>query len=1061
MKKKYLLSILVIVIASLLYVQLETEDKTAQLKKSHADFLRNHPYNKTKSLSKQERKLQGLPPNAFFEQEYLNEINPATGRTHKENVFQLQNDLEALRQSGRTPGDGDDTAWQDRGPDNVGGRTRALIFDPNDGSQETVYAGGVSGGLWKNTNISNAGAVWTQVDIPENLAVSCIAIDPNDSMTWYVGTGESYVGGDVNGNGVWRTTDGGATWAHVFGGVEGETLFEANAKMVINSPTSIAGDYFAVLSTSFGGGLNPPVTADLVLADDGVTPTEDGCTALNNSAAISGKIAVIRRGSCPFVDKVNNAQDAGAIAVIIVNNVPGIPINQGGDDAGITIPTVMISKDDGARVTDALTGGSVNVTLSSTRGNGSNFIVSNGVQHVNDIVVRDNGGVSEVFVAAGDAVYGIASPSTLFGIHDRGVYKSTDGTTFTKLTLPTNSEGGIHEPNNIKIAADNSVYVSTTSDILGDGGGAIFQSTNADATNFALKHTVPNGRRVEIACSKTDAAKIYVLAQLSTSGAPVGLYKTTNAFGSVSTLALPEDADSGIPSTDFTRGQAFYDLLLRVAPNNDEKIFVGGIDLFKSTNGGTSYSQISKWSNNNFLSGLNVSLVHADQHGLAFAGNSSTRMLFSNDGGVYFSNDGGVNINARNNGYNTVQFYTVGVAPTTAAIGDNFIAGAQDNGTQLFTNASAGVNSSTQAQGGDGAYSFFDQDGTDNYYISNYVYNNNIRSRNATSGLLTIINSESTNKGDFINQEELDSNLDILYSNYSTGTIYEIRRYKNTNSGTANVNKATLSDNLMDQAPSAMKVSPYTTTATKLLAGLKNGKIIQIDNADGEFPTWSEITGPEFVGTVSDIEFGASENEIFVTMHNYGVKNIWYSSDAGANWSSKEGDFPDIPVKAILQNPLRPEEVIIGTELGVWKTANFNAENPNWVQSNNGMKNVKVMDLDLRDDNAVFAATYGRGVFSGQFTEPSASVDEVLKGNETFTVYPTVSKGDFTIYGKNELKISQVAVFDLRGRQVYAATLDFNTNERQEISINTRAGVYIVNVIDEAGRKASKKIVIE
>jgi hypothetical protein len=82
MKKKYLLSILVIVIASLLYVQLETEDKTAQLKKSHADFLRNHPYNKTKSLSKQERKLQGLPPNAFFEQEYLNEINPATGRTH-------------------------------------------------------------------------------------------------------------------------------------------------------------------------------------------------------------------------------------------------------------------------------------------------------------------------------------------------------------------------------------------------------------------------------------------------------------------------------------------------------------------------------------------------------------------------------------------------------------------------------------------------------------------------------------------------------------------------------------------------------------------------------------------------------------------------------------------------------------------------------------------------------------------------------------------------------------------------------------------------------------------
>ncbi len=1059
MPRKLLLSIFVLLVASFFYFNIDKENKTKLLINSHSEFLKNHPYNKTKMLSKQDRKLQGLPPNAFFEQEYLNEINPTTGRTHKENVFQVQKELEVLRQSQRTPGDGNDNAWEDRGPDNVGGRTRAMIFDPNDGSQETVYAGGVSGGLWKNTNISNAASVWTQVDIPENLAISCIAIDPNDSMTWYVGTGESYVGGDVNGRGVWRTTDGGATWANVFGGVDGETLFEANAEMVINNPTSIAGSYYAVRSTSFGGGLNPAITADLVLADDGISPTEDGCTTLNNSAAISGKIAVIRRGDCPFVDKVNNAQNAGAIAVIIVNNVAGVPINQGGDDAGITIPTLMISKFDGANVIDALTGGAVNVTLSSTRGNGSNFIVSNGVQHVNDIVVRDNGGVSEVFVAAGDAVYGAASPSTLFGIHDRGVYKSTDGTTYNKLTLPTNSAGGEHEPNNIRIAADNSVYISTTSDVFGEGGGAIFQSTDTDATSFTLKHTVPDGQRVEIACSKTAASKIYVLAQLSTSGSPVGVYKTTNGFGSVSTLAIPDDADTGIPETDFTRGQAFYDLLLRVDPNNDEKIYLGGIDLFKSDNGGTSYSQISKWSNNNFLSGLNVPLVHADQHGLAFSGTSSTRMLFSNDGGVYLSNDGGITINERNNGYNTLQFYTVGVAPTTALTGDNFIAGAQDNGTQLFTNAGAGVNSSTQVQGGDGAYSFFDQDGTDAYYISNYVYNNSIRLRDLSTGLQTTINSESGPNGDFINQEELDSNLDILYSNYSTGTLYYIRRYKNITS--SNVLKTNLSDNLMDQAPSAMKVSPFTTTSTKLLAGLKNGKIIQIDNAEGDFPVWSEITGPEFVGTVSDIEFGASESEIFVTMHNYGVKNIWYSSDAGANWSSKEGDFPDIPVKAILQNPLRTQEVIIGTELGVWSTTNFNDENPTWVQSNNGMKNVKVMDLDLRDDNAVFAATYGRGVFSGQFTAASASVEDVIKGNEVFTVYPTVSNGNFTIFGKKDLQVSKVSIFDIRGRQVYTANLDFNSNERQEISLNTSSGVYLVNIIDKAGRTSAKKIVIE
>ena len=1058
MNKKLLFSLLLLFALIFSYFILNNENQSQSVRELHSEILKNHPYNKTKNLSKADRKLQGLPPNAFFEQEYLSEINPYTGRTHKENVFQLQNDLEDLRATGRTPGDANDNAWVNRGPDNQGGRTRAMIFDPNDGSQQTVYAGGVSGGLWKNTNISDAGSVWTLVDIPENLAISCIAIDPNDSMIWYVGTGESYVGGDVNGTGVWRTTDGGTSWENVFGGAEGETVFEANAEMIINTPSSIAGSYYAILSTAFGGGLNPSITSDLVLADDGTGVTEDGCTALNNSTDIDGKIAVIRRGDCPFVDKVNNAQNAGAIGVIIVNNVAGLPINQGGEDSGITIPTVMISRLNGNNIIDALSAGtSVNVTLDVRRGNDSGFIVSSGVQHVNDIVVRDNAGVSEVYVAAGDALYGIASPQVLFGIGDLGVYKSTDGLNYTKLTIPNNSEGGDHEPNNIKIAADNSVYISTTSDIFGNGGGAIFQSTNTDATEFTLKHTVPDGQRTEIACSRTDASKIYVLAQLSSS--PVGIYKTTDGFSSITTMALPIDADNGIPDNDFTRGQAFYDLLLRVDPNNDEKIFIGGIDLFKSTDGANSYSQISKWSNNNNLSGLNIPNVHADQHGLAFSGTSSTRMLFSNDGGVYFSNDAGVNIVERNNGYVTLQVYTVGVAPTTALTGDNFLAGAQDNGTNLFTNAPAGVSGSQEIQGGDGAYSFFDQDGTDQYYVSNYVYNNSIRLRDLATGLQRTINSESGPNGDFINQEELDSNLDILYSNYSSGINYIIKRYKNILSGS--ISKTDLSDNLMDEAPSAMKVSPFTTTSTKLLAGLKNGKLIQIDDADGEFPAWSEITGPDFVGTVSDIEFGESENDIFLTMHNYGVKNIWYSSDAGANWFSKEGDFPDIPVKAILQNPLRTEEVIIGTELGVWSTTNFFAEDPTWVQSNNGMKNVKVMDLDLRDDNAVYAATYGRGVFSGLFTAETASVEDVLKDNEVFTVYPTISDGNFTIFGKNDLQESEVSIFDIRGRQVYSANLDFNTSQRQEISLNASSGIYIVNLTDRNGRKSSKKIVIK
>ena len=140
-------------------------------------------------------------------------ISPTLGRPTPENISAVRRSLEIERQrilaSGRVPGDAVDNSWVERGPTNVGGRTRAIMFSPNDPTKETVFAGGVSGGLWKNTNISNATSTWTRVNIPENLAVSCITYDPNNTNVFYVGTGESYVGGDVNGDGVWKSTDGG------------------------------------------------------------------------------------------------------------------------------------------------------------------------------------------------------------------------------------------------------------------------------------------------------------------------------------------------------------------------------------------------------------------------------------------------------------------------------------------------------------------------------------------------------------------------------------------------------------------------------------------------------------------------------------------------------------------------------------------------------------------------------------------------------------------------------------------------------------------------------------
>lgn len=1037
-----------------------TEVEKIRLK--HADFLKNSPFKNTLALSKKERKAMGITPNKYFENEWELTMDPVLGRPTPEKLALIKKRLhkEAISgsETGRVPGDALDNSWIERGPTNVGGRVRAIMFDPNDVSAETVFAGGVSGGLWKNTNISSSGSVWTRVNIPDNLAVSCITYDPNNTNTFYVGTGESYVGGDVNGDGVWKSTNAGLTWTKVFGGITGPTVFESSSNMTVNSPAGIAGNYVSVETNAFGSAISSPITSNIVLVNDGASsPTSLGCLALTNASAVSGKIALIRRGSCPFVQKVQSAQDAGAIAVIMMNNAPGTPLPMGGTDTAgtITIPSIMVSKADGDLIEAALASNTVNVTLLPSNGGITGLIVP-GKQHINDIKIRNNGGVSEIYVAAGDAFYGSSNATTYLGGPEYGLYKSVDGgSVWSEVTMPLTSGNHKHCPNDIAIASDNEVWVSTTNSVVyGDGGGKIFSST--DGNTFAQKIAISGADRTQIAVSKTTANKVYVLAELTAGG--ITMLKTLNDFATTSNLALPADADTAVPATDFTNGQAFYNLMLEVDPNNDETIYTGGLDLFNSTNGGTSWNQFSHW-----YGGFGYQEVHADQHTMAFANGSSTRMLFGNDGGVYFSDNSGGTTNSRNDGLNITQFYTVAVAPTTNGMaGENFIGGAQDNGSQLLLNAPAGAGASTEVQGGDGAHVFFDQNtiGTDRYRITNYVYNRSINLYNYATSTSRVINSESTSFGAFISPMVLDSSLDVLFSDYtdSATPTYRIRRYGNVK-GPAAVTKVSLTNALLTASPSAFAVSKYTTTSTTLLVGTRNGKVLRLTNANTT-PIWADISGVDFVGSVSDVEFGASNSEILVTMHNYNVVSVWYSSDAGVTWQNKEGNLPDMPVKCILKNPLNVNEVIVGTELGVWYTNTFNTASPIWYQSYNGMRNVKVTDLDLRNDNKVYAATYGRGIFSGTFTSAVLN-NETFVANKNVSIYPNPVNDVLNINIK-DLTGSDVAikVIDTNGREVYNNIITNFQNENSIDLSSLASGIYIINLTGDK-LKYSQKIIIQ
>jgi Zn-dependent metalloprotease len=149
--------------------------------------------------------------------------------------------------------------------------------------------------------------------------------------------------------------------ARTAGGCTSHTL--SRPFVMINGPASIAG-FCTGGAAAFGPTLETtgPVTGDVVLANDGRGATTDACTRLRNGTAIEGNIALVDRGLCTFTEKVKNAQIAGAIAVMVADNVWGPADPLAGADPTITIPSVRIPLGIGNTIKGQL-GTGVNVTL--------------------------------------------------------------------------------------------------------------------------------------------------------------------------------------------------------------------------------------------------------------------------------------------------------------------------------------------------------------------------------------------------------------------------------------------------------------------------------------------------------------------------------------------------------------------------------------------------------------------------------------------------------------------------------------------------------------------------
>jgi PKD repeat protein len=603
-----------------------------------------------------------------------------------------------------------------------------------------------------------------------------------------------------------------------------------------------------------------------------------------------------------------------------------------------------------------------------------------------------------------------------------GLFRSTNGGTSWSKVLGNGTGAASDAIADLEIASDNSIYAAIGIFSL-DG---IYKSSSGDAGSWTKLNTGANGfpttgfNRIEIAAAPSNSQVIYAVTHNSSTNGVGGIYQSVNGGTNWTQRTNPVDADGGI-GNDFTRGQAWYDLSMAVDPNNSNTLFIGGIDLFKSTNGGSSWQQISHW-----YGGFGFQEVHADQHTVVFQPGSSDIIYFGNDGGVFQTINGTASIPVivpKISSYNVTQFYACAMNPT--AYSSQFLAGAQDNGSQQF--AQPGINSTVEVTGGDGCYNHIDQD-QPQFQFTSYVYNNYYRSTNggATFGGL----GGGSNTGYFVNPTDYDDLNNNLYVSHNGGQYGRILNIPASNAMTT----VPISDFGTGRV-THVSVSP--NTSNRVFFGLSNGRIVRVDNAHSATPTSANITGTGMpTGSVSCIAIeNGNDNHLLVTYTNYGVNSAWETTNGGSSWTSVEGNLPDMPVRWALFNPNNSQQALLATEIGVWSTDMLSGTSTNWAPSNNGLANVKTNMLQIRtSDKLIIAATHGRGLYSSDvFTDPypefTANRKIAYTGKSiTFTDASYKSSSWYWDFGDGTTSTAKNPVKVFNNPGLYTITLQINGN---------------------------------
>jgi len=535
-------------------------------------------------------------------------------------------------------------------------------------------------------------------------------------------------------------------------------------------------------------------------------------------------------------------------------------------------------------------------------------------------------------------------PSTMYVSTNIGIYKTMDGWQTHKKIYPG-------ECRSVKInPGDESIVVATT--MSDEGKAEIIVSTDyGKSFNTAINLTKWNCSRVEIAFCQSNPYIAYAIAcdaetygfgafLKSTDGGKtwfeINQYnKTKNILGWSST-----GSDEG--------GQGWYDLAITIDPTNPNIIYVGGINIWKSTNGGSRWTCTSFWN----TSKLDF-YVHADIHYLSF--DSEGKLYACSDGGVSVSENSGFTWKTKSNGINIAQLYYLSIRQG----GNDFLCGTQDLGSHYYSNEKW-----KWVREGDGMMCFFSLFNPNEMYTE--YYNGQIM-RSYDNGLtFTDITPEDEYedgefKGAWVTPyivSELEPST--LYAGYS-------KVYKSSNKGDS---WDVISPNLSTSEPLTMlKQSP--TDADMLVTS--NGVTCWLTTTGGA--TWNEISSIPIFNYITDLCFATNDNnEMWISTSGYTEnRKIVYSDNGGKSWINYSEGLPNVPVNCIVMQKESDKLLYCGTDIGIYyRTAHMDK----WEVLNNNLPPVIVTSIRIDySNNNIFIATFGRGVWKGPCIETTPYID--------------------------------------------------------------------------------------